>query len=81
MPKTPVLNLRIVKSPIKSKHTAEPAWPQINSVLLPNIRTVKILTKDATKLTEQSMIVAIRGFSVSSPRTSPKIEVEKRVIA
>ena len=81
IPKTPVLNPRIVKKPIKSKQTAEPAWPQINSVLRPNIRTVNILTNDATKLTEQSMIVAIRGFSVSSPRTSAKIEDEKRVIA
>ena len=79
--KTPKLNSSIVKRPIRSRHTAEPAYPQISNVRLPNIRTVKMLTNEAKKLTELRIIVAVRGFKVSSPKTDLKIWVEKRVIA
>ena len=81
MAKTPKLNPITVKKPIKMRHTAEPAWPHIKRVLLPNMRTVKMLTNEAKKLTELRIIVAVRGFMDSSPKTDLKIWVENRVIA
>ena len=63
----------IVKNPIKMWQTAEPAYPHISNVLRPQVRTVKMLTKEATKFAAQSKIVETRGLIEPVPRTYSKI--------
>ena len=81
MTNTPILKCIIVKNPISMWQIAEPAYPQINNVLRPQVLTVKMLINEAAKFTAQSKIVDIRGFNEPAPRTWLKICVEKSVIA